>query len=90
VTNVIRHAKAKRVAVTLARSDGSLDLAVRDDGIGFDVEAARARAALGGSLGLLGMQERVSLAGGRIEIDSAEGAGTEIRIRMPLTLTSED
>jgi len=58
---------------------------VRDDGRGFDVPAARKRAAHGGSQGLLSMQERVALAGGDLEIDSAPGRGTTVRARLPLT-----
>jgi two-component system sensor histidine kinase UhpB len=63
-----------------------LEVIVRDNGAGFDVAAARQRAVRGASLGLLGMQERVALLGGRMEIDSAPGRGTEIRVRLPRTL----
>jgi signal transduction histidine kinase len=84
LTNVVRHARARHVAVDLRRRDGELQLALRDDGIGFDVPAAWHRAGQGTSLGLLGMQERVSLAHGEIEIDSAPGCPTEIRARFPL------
>jgi two-component system sensor histidine kinase UhpB len=57
---------------------------IRDDGVGFEVFQARQRAVRGASLGLLGMQERVLLMGGQIEMDSAPGQGTEIRARFPL------
>jgi two-component system sensor histidine kinase UhpB len=60
-----------------------VELSVRDDGAGFDVEAAWARAAEGRSVGLSGMQERVALAGGRLEIRSAPGAGTTVSVRFP-------
>ncbi|MFL5303185.1 MAG: PAS domain-containing protein [Anaeromyxobacteraceae bacterium] len=85
LTNVIRHAQAHIVAVELRESDGSLQLVVRDDGRGFDVPAARKRAAHGGSQGLLSMQERVALAGGDLEIESEVGRGTSVRARLPLT-----
>ncbi len=84
ITNVIRHAQARAVDVELSQANGTLQLVVRDDGQGFDVAAARRRAAQGGSQGLLGMQERVALAGGELEIDSAPGRGTAIRARLPL------
>jgi signal transduction histidine kinase len=84
VTNVIRHAKARTVHVGLRLTDGELQLTVRDDGAGFDVPQARRRASRGGSLGLLGMQERAQLVGGRMEIDSAPGRGTEVRVRFPV------
>jgi len=84
LTNVARHAQAQHVRVELRASDSELRLVVRDDGIGFDVPAARERAAHGASLGLLGMEERAHLVGGQIEIESAPGRGAEIRVRLPL------
>jgi two-component system sensor histidine kinase UhpB len=84
LTNVIRHAQAHRVEVEVGRADGALRLVVCDDGQGFDVAAARMRATHGESQGLIGMQERVALAGGELEIDSSPGRGTRIRARIPL------
>jgi signal transduction histidine kinase len=84
LTNVARHAQARQAWVDLRQSSDELRLTIRDDGTGFDARAARARAARGGSFGLLGMEERVLLIGGKIEIDSGPGKGTEIRISFPL------
>jgi PAS domain S-box-containing protein len=84
LTNVARHAGAQSVRVELRRVDGEVELTVRDDGAGFDVEAARRRAVSGQSMGLLGMEERVTLAGGRFAVESRPGSGTEIRVRLPL------
>ena len=84
LTNVIRHAQAHAVDVELGPAAGMLQLTVRDDGRGFDVPAARLRAARGGSQGLLSMQERVALVDGHLEIDSAPGRGTAVRARLPL------
>ena len=84
LTNTLRHAQAKKVQVELRQHDAELELVIRDDGTGFNVQAARQRAARGESLGLLGMQERVVLLKGRVKIKSACGAGTEIRARFPL------
>jgi PAS domain S-box-containing protein len=78
LTNVERHAGARTVTVELRRVEDTLHLHVRDDGAGFDVPAARARAVHGGSLGLLSMEERAALAGGGIEWTSAPGRGTEM------------
>jgi PAS domain S-box-containing protein len=86
VTNAIRHAKAGRLCVRLSCRDGALEVTIRDDGVGFDVGHARLRAVHGESLGLVGLQERATLVGGRIEIVSALGDGTEIRARLPLTV----
>lgn len=81
LTNVVRHAHAHQVYVELRYGDGELQLTVRDDGVGFDVQPVLERAMRGASLGLLGMRERVLLVGGQIDIASAPGRGTEIRAR---------
>jgi signal transduction histidine kinase len=81
LTNVARHARARRVWVELRGRAGWVELAVRDDGVGFDVESARARANRGTSMGLLGMQERVTLVGGAFEIVPLAEGGTEVRAR---------
>jgi signal transduction histidine kinase/CheY-like chemotaxis protein len=85
LNNITRHARATMVTVELAHQDGALHLHVADDGIGFDVEAARQQAARGQSLGLLSMRERVELAGGAIDICSAPGDGATIDIHLPLS-----
>ena len=85
LTNIARHALAKNAWVTLRSSNDSIDLMVRDDGAGFDVKAANERAARGSSLGLIGMQERVALAGGTISIESAPGGGANVRAQFPVT-----
>jgi two-component system sensor histidine kinase UhpB len=84
LTNVIRHAQANLVEVKLRQDDGRLELVVRDDGRGFDVAAARQRATHGDSQGLLSMQERVALVGGKFDIESAPGRGTTIRAQLPV------
>jgi signal transduction histidine kinase len=89
MTNVLRHAGAKRVRVDLRTCGGELELVVEDDGRGFNVPAAQSRAASGASLGLLGMEERAELAGGRIELHSTPGAGTRVRACFPLTAASD-
>ncbi len=87
LTNIVRHARARRVDVALSRHGERLDLVVHDDGAGFDVAAARQHAVRGGSLGLLGMQERAALLGGRLTMESAAGFGTKIHLRIPLANT---
>ena len=78
LSNVARHARARHVEVTLTAEDGALEVTVRDDGVGFNVERLRT------SLGLVGMGERADFAGGRLDIESAAGAGTTLRARFPL------
>ncbi len=80
LTNVARHASARRVRVGLLRHPGGLRLVVADDGVGFDPETAMEAASRGASLGLAGMRERVELIGGKIAIISRRGIGTEIRV----------
>lgn len=82
VTNVLRHARAGNVWVDLRQDEGGVELSVRDDGVGFDVPAARDRARHGASVGLLGMQERVELLGGRFAIESSPGGGTTVRLAL--------
>ena len=84
LTNIIRHAHAQHVHVELNEREQSLELVIRDDGIGFNVAAVMDRAAGDLSLGLLGMQERVQLVEGQIEIVSDPAKGTEIRAVFPL------
>jgi signal transduction histidine kinase len=84
LTNVARHAQAKKVRVELLRHQTELEMVISDDGVGFDVQAALERARRGATLGLLSMEERVRLARGVLEIKSAPGHGTEIRVRFPL------
>ncbi len=83
LTNVARHALAKHVSIGLRVAGEVLELDIRDDGTGFDVERAWQRANAGASLGLLGMRERASLAGGLLEIESEPGKGTWVRVRLP-------
>ncbi len=80
MTNVIRHAQAKRVSVVLLRQRPSVTLLVEDDGRGFDA------AGLSGDrcLGLTGMKERVSLLGGACTVESGPGKGTTVRLNIPL------
>ena len=84
LTNIARHAQASQVQIRLRRRDRGLALEVADDGVGFDVADTLDEAVRGGSIGLLGMEERVQLAGGQMEIESGQGKGTLIRARFPL------
>lgn len=84
VTNVLRHARATRVHVTLKCETAGLELTVEDDGIGFDVAAALERSSHGASLGLLGMQERILLSGGRVSLTSTPGVGSRIWCVFPV------
>jgi len=79
LTNVVKHAGASEVSILLVRRDGMLTAVVEDDGGGFDPATVRSD-----SLGLEGMRERVALHDGRLTVESAPGAGTTLRIEVPL------
>jgi signal transduction histidine kinase len=78
VTNILRHSKAEHVSVELYAREGSLVLAVEDDGVGFELRDDTAGA------GLTGIRERASLVGGRVSIDSEPGMGTHVLLEIPL------
>jgi signal transduction histidine kinase len=84
ITNILRHAKATKIHVTLGQEEHSLDLCIKDDGIGMSAREMPGTAAVRSTLGLLGMQERAQALGGRITIQSLPGQGTEVRVRIPL------
>ncbi len=78
LNNATRHATAKKIRVEVERNDRLLMLKIRDDGKGFDMDIARMKAIKTGSLGLISMEERAQLAGGRLQIRSSPGAGTKV------------
>jgi two-component system sensor histidine kinase UhpB len=84
LTNVLRHAQARRVDVTVRLHEGRFELEVSDDGVGFDVEKTLRRRAPEASLGLLGMQERVELMDGHLTTESEPMRGTRIVARFSL------
>jgi signal transduction histidine kinase len=85
LTNVAKHARASKVGVTLSYMDDVALLDVRDDGIGFAPESATAgsRSRSGYGFGLKGMGQRLQRVGGRLEIESAPGAGAAISASVP-------
>jgi len=83
LTNVVRHAQAKNVKIQLARdAKRTLHCLVRDDGVGFDVVSVLSRCQRGG-LGLVGIRERLNAVGGKLQVHSEPGWGTELRIEIP-------
>jgi signal transduction histidine kinase len=81
LTNVVKHADAHRVHVTMCLEDDQLRVEIRDDGRGFDPQARTS------GFGLAGMRERVYLTGGVLEVASGAG-GTSVRARLPIDETS--
>ena len=79
LTNCARHAKAKRIDITVAGQNGYLAVSVKDDGIGFDQAAVRGR-----GIGLIGVEERVKELGGTLWLASRLHQGTSLAARIPL------
>ena len=86
LTNVEKHAHARHVTVRLTQQDGSVLLAITDDGIGFEPNHLPARRGRKGGLGLLSMRERAAYAGGALKVKSTLGKGTTIRAQIPFAL----
>ena len=80
LTNVTRHARASRVWVTITEADGRVTITIRDDGQGFEADAGVPV----GHYGLLGLRERARLAGGELMVESEPGAGTTLRMSLPV------
>jgi len=79
LTNIAKHAEARRVGVSLIRRGRNVALIVEDDGRGFEPGEAH-----GDSLGLVGMRERVGLLRGRFAVESKPGHGATINVQVPL------
>jgi signal transduction histidine kinase len=79
LTNIVKHANAHNVSVSIARRGPTVAAVIEDDGAGFDQRAVREE-----GVGLLGMRERLSFVDGRLEIESRPGAGTTIVAEVPL------
>jgi signal transduction histidine kinase len=84
LTNCVRHAKARTIAVTVTATAKALTIAVTDDGVGFDQNAAHR------GLGLRGIGERVKEIGGTLTITSRPGQGTALVIQLPQAQTTTE
>jgi signal transduction histidine kinase len=78
LTNVRKHAQTRNVRIELYRQGEGVRLEVQDYGRGFEPDAASIESGPGERVGLAGMQERISMLGGKLEIDSQPGAGTTV------------
>jgi signal transduction histidine kinase len=79
VQNVVKHARATTVALSVAATNGTTSMWIRDDGVGFD----GGQAPPDDHLGLIAMRERVEMGGGTLRVRSAPGSGTEILVQVP-------
>jgi signal transduction histidine kinase len=85
INNAKKHAKADRIDIEVTPSDGSLTIAIRDNGAGFDVSGVTSHYDQRSSLGLLNMRERAEIVDGTLAISSKPGEGTTITLHLPLT-----
>jgi two-component system sensor histidine kinase UhpB len=83
VSNILRHANAKHVIIHLYQKKEQARLEIEDDGQGFDVDRVVGEAVFRKKIGLLGIQERVSLVSGEVNIESKPGRGTHLVICVP-------
>lgn len=83
LTNVAKHGMARNVWLSVTLSRRHVSLSVRDDGCGFDAESVLTHPDHRVGIGLFGMRERAALLGGRIEVCSAPGKGTRIKVQIP-------
>ena len=83
IRNVLAHARASSLTVAAATKDGELVIDVRDDGVGFTADQATARAGQG-HIGLRGLRDLITGAGGQLTVDSAPGGGTHMHVQVPL------
>ncbi len=82
--NVARHARARRVHLTIARTAAGIAIRLHDDGVGLPQGRVPAPQPGAGQFGLAGMRERVRLAGGRLDLGSSRGQGACLAIHLPL------
>jgi two-component system, chemotaxis family, CheB/CheR fusion protein len=85
LNNVAKHSAATHASVTVERRDGQLHVIVEDDGKGFDPKPRGRSPSSGTGLGLLGIRERLALLGGSVDIESSEGKGTTLYMRVPMS-----
>lgn len=86
LTNVAKHSAARQVSVILELAPQAVRLIVEDDGRGFDVASRRVTARAERRLGLAGMEERSTLLGGTLQIESAPGEGTTLFVSLPVEI----
>ncbi len=87
--NVVKHAGVRIARVEVTRTDGSIEVEVADDGVGFDPSRLESGGSRSVGMGLFSINERLSHLGGRMEIETAPGKGSRFRLLAPLMTSSE-
>lgn len=86
LVNIVKHARAKSLKISMWRQHGQLYIGVEDDGVGFDPTVPGYRQGKGGGFGLFSIRERLRPLGGNLEIKSEADGGTEFVLSVPLDL----
>jgi signal transduction histidine kinase len=90
IGNIIKHANARNVIITIEYGVNDISMYIRDDGKGFDVYKVKKFTPRGRGSGVFGMKERVALLGGHYAVKSMLGQGTTVSVKLPLTWSSPD
>ncbi len=90
INNIVRHANAKVVSVSILRSNGNICLRIEDDGHGFDVTQVSVQALRLRRLGLVGIRERMDLIGGDVTVESVPGQGTRLQVCVPILQSRQE
>ena len=83
MNNAVSHAKARTVSVQLTSKNGHINLAIQDDGCGFDLKKLLNISSQSSKLGIIGMRERVESLGGTFAIESHINKGTALFATVP-------
>lgn len=90
VNNIVKHSKATQAEVKILRSERSLDLIIRDNGIGFDPNREALNSDKKGGFGLIGIAERARILGGKYQVQSLSGSGTTVILKIDLNKSNAD
>jgi signal transduction histidine kinase len=84
LNNVAKHSKADPIRLSLQTTEDTIELIIKDDGIGFSLEEILSSEKLNKGLGLTSMRKRTELPGGTFAIETTPGAGTTIKANRPI------
>ena len=90
LVNVVKHAQASRVKISIRRDGGHIRIGIEDNGVGFDASKIGPNSSGANTFGLFNIRERFKHLGGHLEITSAHGGGTSVTLSAPLDLKNEN
>ena len=90
ITNIVKHAQAKTARIHLHVTHSAIVGSIEDDGVGFNEDTLRSERRKGMTVGLLGMEERINLLEGKLNIESKPGEGTRVHFEIPWQESSDE